>query len=695
MGSQALGSPAGAAVSADTGSAPAPRPRRRPGPALIAALFAGAWVLPLLTQLTRTDPLVVLLVVFGTGGLLRVGSTVLDRLMATLALLIGLAIVGGLLFSLWPWGLQPLALSWVALNLLVAAYVWLGAAPPWRNWPRRVLGSDLVLLIGLVAGTLVAYWPSIWGGPANRLGFAALTGDRIRDFNLYDTIHQLGGYPFLMQGKAKAALDPGMLTQYPPGQHYIYALADIFLRSNMNPGSTVDEFNRYNVWVSLGYGFFVLCVAWAARWVAGPALKGWRRVFLVTAIAGFLAIGSFSSAIWCTWDPQVFGMGLLALLAAFCFRPPTGMRTHVALMALLFIAICMTYELFAPFAAILIVVSFGIYRKRLLPHWKLILVVAVVTAPAALSEYLSANSAGLNTGTASQATGFTIPVSLLVLVVLGVLSLAGFGTSAARRRPSAVAGLIAVVFSGLAVLVYMFYSNPDNQPLGDIYYFQKFVQAWVVIMLVAIGSAGHLLRRPVLPARGVAGALAGCCAFVLAIGATHSYWWSASLTVQTTDTVNSGVGWSPSASSTWASIWMNKKYIVPANINPLLHLSKKHMLADGVPTLAIIFPDQGSNVNLSLQLAALNRDAGQITTPINAGLSYTDCLVPDKSLCAAGWTAAQDKGLAQLEASIEASPVPLRVIVDSDRLYSSLTAWSAAHPGKITTVLNMPGIRNQ
>ncbi len=100
MGSQALGSPAEAESSIGSSAPPAPSPAgigERPGrPWVIATLFAGAWILPILTHLTRTDPLLVVLIVFGTGGLLRVGATVVDRLVITLALLIGLAIVGGL-----------------------------------------------------------------------------------------------------------------------------------------------------------------------------------------------------------------------------------------------------------------------------------------------------------------------------------------------------------------------------------------------------------------------------------------------------------------------------------------------------------------------------------------------------------------------------------------------------------------------
>ena len=706
MGSQALGSPAEAAPSTAP-AAPAPSRGRRPRPLTVAALVAGAWIVPVLTQLSRTDPLLVVLIVFGTGGLLRVGATVIDRLMLTLGLLIGLAMVGGLLFSLWPWGLQPIAVGGFALTLLVGAYTWLGAAPPWRTWPRRLLGSDAVLLLGFVAATLVAYWPSFGVGAlkglgsANRLGFAGMTGDRLRHYSLFDTIHRLGGYTFLMQGQAKSQVDPAMLAIYPPGQHYVYALGDIFLRSSVNPGGAVSEMDRYNIWVSLGYGFFVACVAWAARWAAGPFLEGWRRVFLTAAVAGFLTVGAFTSAIWCTWDPQVFGMALLALLAAVGFRPPTGVRTHVALMALLFIAICLTYELYAPFAAILILVSLAVYRKRLWPHWRLLLVVTVLTVPMAASEFIAAHAAGLNGSAAVDAIGFTIPLSWAVLTVLCCVSVLGFAGRAARRRPSALAGLVSVLLCALAVLALLV--DQESSIHGVSYYFQKFVQAWAVIMLVSAGSFGHLLRRPALAVSGWKGLAIGVCAFLVALGATRSFWWSANLTKNPAPANASSPGsyWSLSASTSWAAVWMARQQIVPSNIVVLANLSHRDQLADGVPTLVIANGSAGENVNYSLQLAVLNRDAGIMGSVIygstddqNRGMNSSGNLLVPADGNGTQWSAAQRQQLAELEAGLEAVGTPVRMIVSSQPLATELEQWGAAHAGAISQVLLEPNLPN-
>jgi hypothetical protein len=92
-------------------------------PRFIAAAVAAAWVVPICTNLLRADALLVVLITYLTGGLLRVGSTVVDRLMATIAVLVGGAIAAGLLFSLWPWGLNPIAVGGTVLTGLVAASV--------------------------------------------------------------------------------------------------------------------------------------------------------------------------------------------------------------------------------------------------------------------------------------------------------------------------------------------------------------------------------------------------------------------------------------------------------------------------------------------------------------------------------------------------------------------------------------------
>jgi hypothetical protein len=659
-------------------SAPGQLPRQRPvptaeaadgrlsgrDPRLVGGLVAAAWALPVATHLLRADALLIVVIVYATGGLLRVGGTVLDRLMITLGLLAGTAMAAGLAFSFWPFGLNPVAVGGTALTVLVVLGVLLQRRP---RWPRRVLGSDLALLLGAAVGAVVAYGP-LWTLPlGRRLAFSVLTGDRLRHFSLFDTIHRIGAYTFLQQGKAHDIVDPGMLAVYPPGQHFTYALVDIFVTSHTDPGSPTSELMRYEIYTCLGYGFFVLCVAWGARWVAGPALAGWRRTFLVAAISAFLCVGVMTTSIWCGWDPQIFGMGLLALLTACALRPPNSGRLHIVLMAALLVAIFLTYELFAPFAALIIVVSAVVYRKRWLPHWRFALVAAAIAVPASLSELIAAKAGGLQSSQAALAIGFTVPMTKQSLAIIGVLSVVGFATARARRRPAAVAALAGTLGCGVAVVAFRVYQHDTIHTTSC--YYEKAVQAWVIVALVGIGTAGHLLRRPALPARGLRGFAVGCAALLAGIVLTDSVFYG--------PVKFSYAKMKPGRHTVWAQVWVAGDNIFPSNQFAMNTLLARGLLGDGRPTLVVWEDHTLENINLTLALAALNHDDGLISPQIyslNGAPGLEDVKGPGP------WTAAQEASLASLESTLTASKTPLRVIVDNRDLAGRLEQWKEQHP---------------
>ncbi len=637
-------------------------PRR--DPRLIGALLAAAWVLPVVTHLLRADVVLILVIVYLTGGLIRMGGTVLDRLMVTVGLLVGAAITAGLLFSFWPFGLNPVAVGGTALTVLLALGTALNRAP---RWPRRVLGSDLVLVVAAGAASAVAFGPLWASGRGHKLAFSLLTGDRTRHFSLFDTIHRIGAYTFLQQDKARGIVDQGMLAVYPPGQHFTYALLDIFVTSRTDPGSPTGELLRYEVYTCLGYGFFVLCVAWGARWVAGPALAGWRRTFMVSAIASFLSVGVMTTSIWCGWDPQIFGMGLFALLAACMLRPPASARLYIVLAAALTVAIFLTYELFAPFAAVMIVVSAIVYRKRWLPHWRLAAGAAAIAIPASLSEFMAAKQGGLQSGAAVQTTGFTVHFSTASLVIIAVLSVAGFAMRGARRRPSAWVALICTALCGVAVLALGAYQEHTIHVTS--YYFQKTVQAWVVLALVGVGTAGHLLRRPALPRRGLVGAGLGLVAMAAGFLVTDSFGRG------TTHFVYRQM--KPGAHTTWAQVWWSGKYVIPSNRDAMDTLLAHGLLGDGQPTLVFWNDTWLENQNLTLALAVLNHDDGALSQQIYAVNNLTDGLGGPGD---APWTAKQDQSLAQVEDVLTRSSTPLRIIVGDSELADRLNQWHAANP---------------
>jgi hypothetical protein len=677
--------PEPASEPAQPGVAPVPADGLRRDWRVIGLLIVAAWVLPVLAYLVRADALLIVLIVWGTGGLLRAGGTVLDRLMLTVALLIGTAITAGLVFSLWPFGLNPIAVGGTALTVLILLGTALRRRP---RWPRRVLGTDLALLGVMAVGAFVAYGPSRRPGTDVKLALAGITGDRLRHFSLFDTIHRLGGYPFLMQNQARHVVDPAMLVVYPPGMHFTYALLDVFITSRTSTGSPVDEMIRYNIYASLGYGFLVLCTAWGARWVAGPAMAGWRRAFLVAGIAAFLSAGVMTTVYWNGWDSQVFGMALLVLLAAVCLRPPTRPREHILVVTALCIAISMSYELFDPFAAVFVLLSLVIYRRRLIPHWRLLAGAVVVAVPAAASyifaEYMQNALQATQTLLVTSKTEAMTKESLAAVVVLAV---AGFAVARARRRQIAVGALAGSVLCGLAVAAYWLYQkHAIAAGAGNSYYFEKIVQAWVVLTLIGVGTAGHLLRLPRsapfrIPSRGVAGAVTGCVAIAAAVVLTGSVYYG--------KPQFNYAEMKPGPHTTWERVWMSGDHINPGTADVLGYLNQRQMLGDGVPTLVIWSAGGQDNVDVSLQLADLNHAAGLYPDQIGGLGSSTGLSSAGES---GPWTAADDAALTALEKSIAAAPVPIRLVTANASLAGKLEQWRAAHPAVRLSVVLAPSL---
>jgi hypothetical protein len=481
-----------------------------------------------------------------------------------------------------------------------------------------------------------------------------------------------------------------MLSVYPPGMHFVYALLDIFVTSRTSPGNAVDEMLRYNIYSCIGYGFMVLCVAWGARWVAGPAMAGWRRTFLVAGISAFLCAGVMTTVYWCGWDPQIFGMGLMALLAAVCIRAPARPREHMLVIAALCVAICMSYDLYAPFAAVFVVVSGVLYRKRWLPHWRMALVVAVLGLPAAgsylIGEFLQHS---LQSGSSLLLTSFTVPMTKRSLAAVAVLAVAGFAVSRARRRPTAVAALAGTVLSGLGVAAFWLYQRHAISS-GNSYYFEKTIEVWAVIALVGVGTFGHLLRMPAglgarlrIPSGGLGGAAVGGVAIVAAAALTGSIYYG--------KPQFSYAEMKPGPHTTWERVWMSGVHIYPADADALGYLDQKGLLGDGVPTLVVWSDNAFDNLDLSLTLADLDHAAGAYPNQVNA-LATSNDFVTDGS-ARHPWTAGEKTALASLEQSIAASPVPLRVITSNGSLALDLVDWSAEHHVKLTVLTDtaLPG----
>src|SRR2546423_15403078 len=114
-------------VTAPVAAAPAP-PRRPWRP--VAVLVVLAWAVPGTAQLLGIDWLLPPLVLVATASLLRVGRTLLDRLMLALCLLLGGTCAAGLPLSVWPWRLQPVPVAILALTVLAGPAAGTGPRAP-------------------------------------------------------------------------------------------------------------------------------------------------------------------------------------------------------------------------------------------------------------------------------------------------------------------------------------------------------------------------------------------------------------------------------------------------------------------------------------------------------------------------------------------------------------------------------------
>jgi hypothetical protein len=241
---------------------------------------------------------------------------------------------------------------------------WLTGRRP--SLPRRWLGSDVVVLGSGLFAFLAAYAP-IAGAPlAKRFSFSAVTTDRFNHFALFDTIHRLGGYAFLHQSQAQVFVRYPTAVAYPSGSHFLYAVFDIFLRSTTDPGAAVAEFSRYFVYVLAGYAFLVMALVWAARWIAGPLMAGWRQVLICSAVAGLALGGPLVQMVELGLDSEILGLAFLALAVAVTVRPPRVVHEQVLIVSALLIAVAYCYNLDAAVAGLGLGSVAVVSRRRLL-----------------------------------------------------------------------------------------------------------------------------------------------------------------------------------------------------------------------------------------------------------------------------------------------------------------------------------------
>src|SRR6266511_3291965 len=321
------------------------------------------WLVPVATHLLGIDAVLPVVIWLGTASLLRSGRSLLDRVMLAAALLAGLVGPAGLLFSVWPWGLHPVPVAGVALTGLVVVSAVTGRRPqlPWAGGV-----ADVVTVAAALGVTGLVAWPLLHMSATGRLARFMLGEDIVRHFTVFDTIRRVGGYLYFHQDVAATTVQHGIAT-YPQGSHIATALLDNFVRSSTAAGSSLQAFEHYLWFYVAAFGFLVLSVLWAIRWVAGPSAAGWSFVPLAALGAGYLFLADGLPVFLFGFVSQIAAMALLASLIAVLGLPLRDLREQVLLVTALVVALSMTYYLFLLSAGVVVVIWVIRYRHRLAP----------------------------------------------------------------------------------------------------------------------------------------------------------------------------------------------------------------------------------------------------------------------------------------------------------------------------------------
>jgi hypothetical protein len=471
---------------------------RLAGPAGWVVALVGAWVVPAATHLVGVDWLLPLIVVGVAVGLFHGSRLLLDRVVLVLAQGFGALCVAGLVFSVWPWGLHPVAMGGAALTALVGY-----AAVTGRRWtpPRRFPAADRLTALAAAGVAVLAAVPFAVRDLGGRVGLLATGEDMGRHLMLTDVIGLVDGYAFLHPARAEPYLADGLevgLRTYPQGVHFAYAAASRFLRSSGGDTDAVSQAG-ITIWLYVAtFGFLALAVLWAVRRVAGPAFAdpaGALRLLPVLAVAGAWLTFSDPIAVFARGYPnQLAAMALVAVLTAVVVRPLPRFGDQVGLLVLLLVGVSFTYHLYLPYAglaAAIWTVRAGLWtpgRRRALLT---VVVAALLAAPVLLiTPLLTLQGAG---AAILGSAGTALPIDRPATALLAGLVVAGLVAAGGLRAPARRTGLATLVATVAVTAVLGLYQLITVGRTA--YYFEKLAHAGIVVGLVLLGTLARVVPR--------------------------------------------------------------------------------------------------------------------------------------------------------------------------------------------------------
>lgn len=453
-----------------------------------AAAVVAAWLVPAVTYLLGVAVVVPVVILVATASLMRGGRTLLDRLMLAVCVLLGLTLGGALIFSVWPFGMHPVAIGGVALSGLVVAAWRTGRRP---NLPRPGMADLLTLAAAGAVAAFVAL-PLLRRDEVGRLSIALAGEDISRHLSLFDAIRRLGGYAFERWDAAHTMIYDGMVT-YPQGQHMLAAVLDNFVRSSADEyGSGSSALDHYLASHVLGYVLFTLATLWAAQWIAAPVLTPLRRVAVVAVVTAVCVTSDLMGNLVIGYTATVLGLAEMVLLAAVLTRTVASTRQHLVTVACLLTAIGFTYYLYLPAALLATLAWLVVHRRRVLRHRVAVLVVTVVTAPVALLPVT------LGLFVAGQAEALLRPGQLrpsrdhLIALTAAVLASVLF----TRARRSGLWRNYLLVLASCGVFAGVLLGQHALRGSGNGYYPNKALHLVFVILLVGLGALLSHLPPP-------------------------------------------------------------------------------------------------------------------------------------------------------------------------------------------------------
>jgi hypothetical protein len=463
---------------------------RRPLPRELTLALVAAIVIPPVLHGVGLDVLMLPLLVFALASVLRAGSGLLDRLALAAVLLAGGVLTFGVLFSVWPWRIQPLAVGWFLALAIVAVGALSGRRP---QLPRAVFLSDLVILGTGVGAFFEAYRPLAHLSAISRYEYTILTLDRITHFSLFSTAQRLGGYPYLHPGAARTSIRNSYETVYPQGSHFLLAVANGFISNGHVTAGGTQDLNRYAILVLGVYAVLMAAIVWSIRWVAAASAR--EPVRLVLCLAGMVLalFGPLASLIPFAADSQLFALVFMVVAAALILRPVAGPIEMLALMGALLVGTFSGYNLYGLVVTLGFALALLVHRFPLRRHWRAGLLIVGPAAVVGLMQSVLTALGSFDVSAQATIAGGHIPLSNWLVVIVcaaPILPLLRSRAGVVRLRRGYLVLLTTAV---VTIAVFALYTVVKGH--GDSYYLAKMVCAAYVLLLPAVGLWALVMRE--------------------------------------------------------------------------------------------------------------------------------------------------------------------------------------------------------